>query len=486
MRAAWLLAALLALALPASGQELEVLATTGKRTAGSSKKLAFFAPPIAGPQGQVAWNGYLHGDDGGGLWEQRNGRVRRLVRHAQRAPGLPRDLRIFDAEPIGYDAGGSLYAAGSIFVRGTDRHAYGATWRIDAKGRLEPLLRTHQPLPGVAEPIGRSFYNAAIGSAGHFAVLDETSRIFLRSPDGTVALAVSSETTPSGVPPGVGFAFLGSRFFVAADGTLAFEGFLDDAAESRGIWRRAPDGELSLVALEGTEPAGAPGTLLQSLLLARMNAAGKIVAHCTVLVGPAEWESCLLEAEAGAPAGVTVRDDDPAPGAPAGSVLAGTYDVWVGDDGSVTFAAFELPAPDASHLAQSGIWRRAGGGALERVARAGVALPGETAEVGSIGPIRWGSNGEILFQADFYGQPSGTESAWFAVPRDGAPVRVADGATPLPFAPDPEAVRSFSPGPLSYPRTDHRTAIGGGFVAFDAESSGRSGVVKIPIPAPTP
>ena len=84
-----LLALLLSLAVPVFGQELEVLAASGARLPGSPK-VRFFEPPFVGPQGQVVWKAYLSGDDGPSVFEERGGRVRRVVGFGRRPPGLPR------------------------------------------------------------------------------------------------------------------------------------------------------------------------------------------------------------------------------------------------------------------------------------------------------------------------------------------------------------------------------------------------------------
>jgi hypothetical protein len=468
--------AILLSAAPARAQRVEVIEATQP----ASGRSVSFDLPVVGPQGQIAWGVRVGEDDGMTLRERRDGETRNVAVYGNQAFGRPAGSIYGLTAILGYDAPGRLYFVSFSARLGATSAPFGI-WRTAGRGDLELLAHSGQILPGGSEPMGEELAHAEIGGSGHLAVSDKTGRILLRGPEGGFEVAVSSDTPPSGMPPGARFSAIGG-FSVDPRGDLVFDAqvAVGDGRGGLGVWRRLASGDVSLLARTGAEVFGRSGSRIDWIAEhhASSNGSVALVAYVRQPDGT-KGTSCLLFTDGTGPATPVLCSGDPAPGF-LGKTFGTPTDTSIADDGSLWFTSVVAAPSAAPGRGNRSIWRKTASG-LRAVAYDGMPLP-ELAGVtlGNPWALRPGPKGDLVFGARMAREGTTvTVPGWFAIPSGSEdPVLLAADGQEVEIRPDERQLAMFE-----------ASSFGSGFAAFRVIAQDETyaiGRVSLPAPVPVP
>jgi hypothetical protein len=456
------------LVLPASAQDVEIIALTGKKAPGTTKRFTQFDAPAAGPNGEVAFVGYTSGEQGGHtLYLGQGGKLRAVARYKKRAPGMPTGTVFLDPYPIGFDEAGRLYFASDTFLRNDVEAVSSGVWRGTRAGDVELIARSNDPnIPGLLEIVG-----STLGPGGHVAVIDEMDHLFVTRTAGGLVTVTDSVTPLPGLPNGW---FDGFRPFLDRAGNVTLSA-RSQSSFGAGVWRWTSPGPLEVVALAGDLPANDPRPLAE-VFVADANPTGNVLGLSATLLGDDGFPetACFLTSEDGPPA-VLVCSGTPAFGAPPGTVFGSFGELRIADDGHRLFVGYTWGGV-------SGIWNADGDGPVTPLAITGTAvadLPGTALDAPTT--IHLGHAGEAAFEAGLLEKgttPGHARKGVFHVRAGGSPVLVLRNRDPLRLPSGKQVAASYR---LAYPGAP--PAVHGDIVALRAFlDDARQAIIAVRMP----
>ena len=484
-------ALVLGLARPSlAAAELEVMAATGQKVAGSGQKIFAVEAPYVGPNGEAAFVAWVGSRRAILYW--RDGELRVATRDGAAAPGLPGGLHFNGVTLIGFDGNGLLYFSSDVFA--SAQKIYFGVWSYDPLTRKRALLvAAPKTYPGVGRLERVS--PPSIGSAGHLAFTDDQERLLLRAPDGTMSVVASPGDSAPGAA-GFTFVHFDSPFRVGAGGELGFNAVVDDGGPdpATGVWKRAAAGPISLVGMQGGQaPGAAPGSAFRTVAAQDGNAAGALSLDAMLEPGTGDVDAqnaaCVLGPTAGVET-ILARSTDAAPGIPGALFASFGSGPHVDAAGRVLFrAALEIGPGGVTPDDDAGLWLSDGAGAVDLLLQVGHALPGEPDALLGIYHAIQGKGGDVAVSGPL--GPAGSADLSM-----GGLVGIASGGAPVVVIRDGDTVE-LSPGVPSVPgtyllatthpdRPDAR-AVDGGKVAFQGFfADGKTAAVLATLPVPEP
>ena len=414
-RAALLLPLSLPLPALAGSFTLEVIAATGDVAPGAppgSTFQALFEAPVLNAAGEVAFVSLVPSPSGGvnsprGIWtDDGAGGLELVMLEDTPAPGQPGvhwylgpnpTPRLNDAGQVSFEGrlAGPDYTGPSLGA---------GFWRSDGAGGFDHVIHSGDAVPWSVPVtfigLDSQAELAADGSMAFTGFVDASagSGLWTVDPAGALAL-VAEQGTPA---PGTASAFSVLGPIALSDaGELVFGGLLDPVGQ--GLWLSNGVGAPTLLHAYGDQAPGAPtGDTLIPFGGLRINAAGGI-AFAAALEGPVPSSSAVFGPDGTSRFTLLVAPGDAAPGTAPGTTFSSLQDVVLNEAGQTAFYG-QLAGATAADDEGFWLYDDASDSILLRVREGGAApeLPGAVLETLFLGSHLNGL-GDFLFAATLSG-----------------------------------------------------------------------------------
>jgi hypothetical protein len=304
----------------------------------------------------------------------------------QQAPGTPAGVTFSSLlTGLRLNAEGEvLFAASLLHTSGVDATNDRGIWGPDGAGGLALVARIGDPAPGAAGATFKTFLGrAALNDAGQSAFVgflngvstSVDSGVWGPGPDGGLTVLARENFPAPGGTPNIRFQEFGSPRLDAAGGvwfeTLLRQGVAGvDDFNDQGLWGPDGAGGVIQVVREGDPAPGRPsGTVIREFHY-DVNSDGRFL----ILGASSDGLDGVWRSDADAVLSLIASEGDPAPGTAGGTPFSAISDAILNAAGDVRITARMLPTP--LDPANAGIWVWRESGDLSAVALTNHQAPG--------------------------------------------------------------------------------------------------------------
>lgn len=328
---------------------LALVARTGNQAPGAPSGVNFsrdpaleIFSPVINDAGQTAFYGATT-DGGLGFWSEGSGSLAPVARSGGQAPGTPSGVNFTFANLYEFLDTPVLNNAGQTSFRsylsgpGVNSGNNIGLWS-EGTGTVALVVREGNPAPGLPGVSFASPFEAGLNDAGQMTffsylrgsgVNSSNDRSLWSDGSGSMALVVRTGDPAPGMPDGVTIDRLTNIEAINNVGQVAFHAGLSSEDSvydfNEGLWLE-DSGSFTLLALRGTQAPGMPSGVLFEAVGAGpvLNDAGQVLSSA-LLTGPGVDSSNDVAGYLTDKFGNVMligRNGDPAPGTPAGTILA--------------------------------------------------------------------------------------------------------------------------------------------------------------------